>query len=246
MKGRLEILLREGAARLGIKITGDQRAALDLYREEMGRWSKKINLTSIKDGEMIIVKHFLDSLSCAEAFDFGKGARVVDIGSGAGFPGLPLKIVYPAIELTLLDSSNKKTEFLLNIIDRLGLEGVSAVCCRVEDYGINKSNRETFDVVLARAVAPLPVLMEYALPLLVRGGLFVAQKSKGLEKEIDAGKEAAKIVGGQVKEVRKVEVPFLDAERYLVLTEKKSVSSGTYPRRSGIPKKRPLGKACYI
>ena len=242
MREELKNLLREGASRLGFKLSDEKERALEFYHEEIKEGNKKINLTSITDDREIVIKHFLDSLTCAEADNFGAEARVIDIGAGAGFPGLPLKIVYPGIELILLDSSKKKVEFLLRTIEHLNLKGVSAVCCRIEDYGINKSNRETFDLVLARAVAPLSILMEYALPLLKLNGLFVAQKSRGLNEEIDEGRVAAKILGGEIKEVQEVSVPFLNAKRYLVLTGKTSFSPEKYPRRVGIPTKRSLGR----
>jgi len=242
MNQKLKSLLKEGATRLGVKIAGNQETAFELYFEELKKENEKLNLTSITDDREIVVKHFLDSLSCSMACDFSGGPKVVDIGTGAGFPGLPLKIVYPGAELTMLDSSNKKVKFLLGIIERLNLKEVSAVCCRAEEYGINKNNREIFDVVLARAVAPLSVLMEYALPLLRVEGLFVAQKSRGLEKEICEGEVAAKILGGKIKETKEITVPFLEGKRYLVITEKIFSSPEKYPRRTGIPTKRPLGR----
>lgn len=246
MRKKLQILLREGASELGLELDEGKEKAFEVYLKEIKKENKKVNLTSLTDNREIIIKHFLDSLSCAKACDFGVKLKVVDIGTGAGFPGLPLKIAYPEIELTLLDSSKKKTSFLSKTIECLNLKGISVVCCRAEDYGINSNNRGAFDLVLARAVAPLSVLVEYALPLLKLGGLFIAQKSRGLDKEIGEGRMAAKAVGGQIEEVREVKVPFLEAKRYLVLVKKISPSPKKYPRRPGIPAKRPLGKEFFV
>lgn len=235
-------VLREGATALGINLSDEHMRAFGIYLKGIKEWNRRANLTGLTEDREIAIKHFLDSLSCLASGKLKGHKRMVDIGTGAGLPGIPLRIVEPEMEITLLDSSRKKTEFLSFIVEELGLSRARVVCSRVEDFARRGGTRESFDVALARAVSPLTVLMEYALPLLRIEGWFVAQKSKRLEKELAAARAAASLLGGEIEKVKKVEVPFLKATRYLVLTRKTRPTPPEYPRRSGIPAKRPLGR----
>ena len=167
-------------------------------------------------------------------------ARYIDIGAGAGFPGLPLKIVHPQMKLTLLEATGKKVNFLEDIVGKLGLREVDIVRGRAEELGQQPTHREGYDMALARAVAQFPVLLEYALPLLKVGGIFVAQKGVEIEDEVEAAQPAMKILGGAVNKVRAVHLPGLEDPRHLVVVEKVASTPERYPRRAGIPAKRPL------
>ena len=232
-------LIRKGARALGLKLDRNQEKAFLKLLGLLKQWSKRINLTSITKDEDIITKHFLDSLSCVLSGKIKDDADVVDIGSGAGFPGIPIKIVKPDINLVLLDALLKRAQFLIETINILGLEETEAIHIRVEDFA-KGNKREAFDIALARAVAPLSVLLEYGLPLLRVGGYLIAQKGKGATKEAESTQTTARILGGSIEEVREVLVPNLRAKRFLVLVRKDKPTSLKFPRRAGIPTKRPL------
>jgi 16S rRNA (guanine527-N7)-methyltransferase len=225
---------------LGIRFSEEQRAAFDLYARELLEWNRRFNLTSITDPEQIRTKHFLDSLSCWLAMRESPPGKLVDVGAGAGFPGIPLKILKPDIHLTLVEATAKKTGFLLHLVQFLRLEGVHVGTTRAEEFGHLAAHRESFDWAVARAVAPLPVLVEYLLPLVKIGGFALAQKAKDAETEAETARNAIRKLGGEVNEVKKVDVPGLDEERYLVVIKKIARTSETYPRRPGVPSKRPL------
>jgi len=238
---RIEEILIEGARNFGIVLTPQQANAFLFYLDELKKWNRRVNLTSLKDDRDIVVKHFLDSLSCLISDKIGGHSKVVDVGTGAGFPGLPIKIARPKIELMLLDSSKRRAQFLIYMVEALKLEDSQVVCLRAEEFARKEKVRESFDIVLARAVSSLPVLMEYALPLLKIGGYFIAQKSQKLKNELEVSQRAASILGGEVEKVMKIAIPLLNAQRYLVLTKKAMPTTDRYPRRTGIPAKRPLG-----
>lgn len=204
----------------------------DLYIEELIAWNKYFNLTGLKDKDYIKEKLYDDSLNIARAVDLNKKIRVIDIGTGAGFPGIPLKIEYPGIELTLVDSVAKKIDFVKHIIKLLGLKDTVAICKRAED--IANESREHFDLAVSRAVAKLRVLAEYCLPLVKVGGLFIAQKGPDIEEELKLAENSIKILGGKLKGLIKV------PSGHLVVIEKIAPTPHGYPRRSGIPGKRPL------
>jgi 16S rRNA (guanine527-N7)-methyltransferase len=225
---------------LGIRFSEEQRAAFDLYARELLEWNRKFNLTTITDPEQIRIKHFLDSLSCWLAMRESPPGKLVDVGAGAGFPGIPLKILKPDIHLTLVEATAKKTGFLLHLVQFLRLEEVHVGTTRAEEFGHQNAHRESFDWAVARAVAPLPVLVEYLLPLVKVGGYALAQKAKDAEAEAKAAKKAIKKLGGELTEVKKVDVPGLEDERNLVIITKVSTTPETYPRRPGVPSKRPL------
>jgi 16S rRNA (guanine527-N7)-methyltransferase len=234
-------LLKASAIEWGLKLTLGQIDAFELYYHQLIAWNERVNLTSITDYEEVQVKHFLDSLSCLQALTpLAPGTRCIDIGAGPGFPGLPLKIVRPQMRLTLLEATGKKVLFLQHIVGELELQGVEIIMGRAEELGRQPPHREVYEVAVARAVAQLAVLLEYALPLLVTGGIFVAQKGVEVEDEVEAAQSALLILGGRIKEVKAVHLPGLGAPRHLVVVEKVTPTPQKYPRRAGIPAKRPL------
>jgi len=236
-------LLTAGAEEWGVTLTLLHKEAFGLYYGELVSWNERVNLTSVTDPEEVQVKHFLDSLSCLQVLDtLPADAKCIDIGAGAGFPGLPLKIVRPGIRLTLLESVGKKVRFLEHTVEALGLEGVKVVRGRAEEMGRHPEYREAFDVAMARAVAQMAVLVEYALPLLRVGGVFVAQKGADVGEEVEAALPALKLLGGRLQGLRSVNLPGLDEPRHLVVVEKVTPTPDRYPRRPGIPTKRPLLK----
>lgn len=233
-------VLQEGTSSLiSLKLSTAQLDAFRWYRDELLEWNKRFNLTAITDPFLIESKHFLDSLTCLLAFKPGPG-KLIDVGTGAGFPGLPLKIVCPQIRLTLVEATEKKAAFCRHVVDSLGLEKVEVVHARAEDLGQNEQYRGQFQVALARAVAPLPVLLEYLLPLLPMGGRVVAQKGETAPVETQSAERALNILGGSVGKLVQVDLPRVVERRYLVVVDKISETPQKYPRRPGIPTKRPL------
>ncbi len=238
--------LAEGAKALGLRLSDKQLAAFQLYYEELVAWNQKFNLTAITDYEQVQVRHFLDSLSCLLADEVRRAlsrpdARAIDVGSGAGFPGIPLKLVCPGLQLTLLEATGKKVTFLEHMVERLGLQRVTAIHARAEELAHEPAHREAYDLALARAVADLPALVEYALPFCKPGGWFVAQKGEtGAAEAWNAGR-ALELLGGELRRVLHVELSGLPEDRSLVVIAKVSPSPAAYPRRPGMPAKRPLG-----
>lgn len=222
------------------QLTPSQLKDFAWYADELMEWNQRFNLTAITDPEGIEVRHFLDSLTCLLAMGPNPSGRVVDVGAGAGFPGLPIKIVCPQIRLTLIEATAKKVDFCRHIVHGLSLKGVEVIHGRAEDLGQMEIHRGVYDVALARAVAPMPVLAEYLLPLLRIGGLAVAQKGETGPAEAHAAEEAIEIVGGHLDRLIPIELPGVVEPRYLVLIKKVVATPEKYPRRAGIPKKRPL------
>ena len=236
-------LLSEGACSLGLELNQEHLRAFEVYYEELIAWNEKFNLTAITDYEQVQIKHFLDSLTCLLAVQGPRSevrGRAIDIGAGAGFPGLPIKIVCPGLQLTLLEASGKKVRFLEHMVGRLGLEGVEVIRGRAEELGRDPAHRERYDLVLARAVAQLPVLVEYALPFCKLGGLFVAQKGPEGDAEAKAAEAAIATLGGALHSIVHLELPVVDEPRSLVVIEKIAPTPAKYPRRPGIPSKRPI------
>ncbi|MFC1568198.1 16S rRNA (guanine(527)-N(7))-methyltransferase RsmG [Candidatus Margulisiibacteriota bacterium] len=209
----------------------------DLYLKELLEWDQKFNLTAITDPQEIRLKHFEDSLSLLQIMPL-TDQSVIDIGAGAGFPGIPLKIKCPQISLTLVEATKKKVEFLRHIVARLGLQDVKVISSRAEEFG--QEQKEIFDIAVSRAVAELRVLTEYCLPFVKVGGLFVAYKEEKVEAEVEAARVAINALGGKLKEIKKVRLPDSDIVRSLVIIEKVSPTPHKYPRRAGMAKKRPL------
>jgi 16S rRNA (guanine527-N7)-methyltransferase len=237
--------LVDGARALGLSLSADQLAAFQIYYEELVAWNQKFNLTAITDYEQVQIRHFLDSLSCLLAKEvraaLGRpGSRTIDVGSGAGFPGVPLKLVWPHCRFTLLETTGKKVTFLEHLIDRLALPAVTPVKARAEELAHDPSHREQYDLVLSRAVAELPVVGEYSLPFCRVGGWVIVQKGEAGAAEAWAAEKALSLLGGELRRIVPVELPGLPEDRSLVVVEKVHPTPATYPRRPGIPSKRPL------
>jgi len=232
-----------GARELGITLTGRHLTAFEICYRELVDWNQRFNLTAITDREGVLVRHFLDSLSCLQALpraELASGARVVDVGTGAGFPGLPLKIVCPGMRLTLLEATRKKVTFLEHIVRVLGLEEAEVIHGRAEQLGRNVAHRERYDWALARAVAEMPTLVEYLLPLVRVGGAALAQKGEDAAAEVHGADVSIVTLGGRVRHLMPVELRGLAETRYLVVVDKVAATSEKYPRRPGVPQKRPL------
>jgi len=232
--------MKRAAASLGIDLSRHQLEAFKKYRSVLAAANKSANLTAIPE-DRYIDEHFIDSLTLCAAGKVGNGLRVADVGTGAGFPGVPIKIVFPRLELHLIEASRKKAGFLERLAGELGLEGVTVHRLRAEEAGRQPQLREKMDVVVARAVAGLPVLLEYALPLCRVGGWFLAMKGPKLSEEIEASERAALELGGRIDSTLAPFGPAEELKRVIVLVQKVKETGGRYPRRVGAPAKRPLG-----
>ncbi|MBI2836095.1 MAG: 16S rRNA (guanine(527)-N(7))-methyltransferase RsmG [Chloroflexi bacterium] len=235
-------LLIAGARKLGYELCERQLGQFSIYYQELTDWNRRMNLTAITDYEGVQIKHFLDSLTVALALDSrsGENLRVMDVGTGAGFPGVPLKVLLPGITLTLLEATAKKAGFLRHLTEILGLGDVEIVTGRAEEVAHLETYREKFNVVLSRAVAPLSVLVELTLPFCVLGGRLIAQKSGSVEEEITRAEKAIRVLGGSLWEVKKVGIQELGADRCLVVIDKIEPTPPGYPRRPGMPAKKPI------
>jgi len=236
----MDELIHEARELFNVHLTARQVMALINYERELVEWNQKFNLTAIRDVESIRVKHFLDSYSCVLAWKGNPPLRLVDIGTGAGFPGIPLKIVYPTMHITLVESVGKKAMFCQHIISKLGLEDVDVIQARAENLGQNPAHRETYDYAVARAVANLNILGEYLLPFVKVGGTMLAQKGESGPAEAQSAEKAMKLLGGKLKQIIPVELPGVPDDRYLVLVDKVAATPPKYPRKAGIPMKMPL------
>ena len=235
-------VLAEGAACLGIDLDGEQVERFRLYYSELAAWNETVNLTAVSGLEEVQARHFLDSLAVASALPatvLDGSERLLDVGTGAGFPGLPLKLAYPRIDLTLLEATAKKTAFLVHVVKTLGLEGVEVVTGRAEDEAHRLEMRERFGAVVSRAVARLDVLAELCLPFCAVGGVMIAQKGPQVEEELRQARNAIDILGGRAKD-RGMLVTQPVGIGTLVVIEKQRATPPNYPRRPGIPSKRPL------
>jgi 16S rRNA (guanine527-N7)-methyltransferase len=231
--------LKKGAGVFGLFPDAKQLEEFDIFAASLLEGNKRANLVGASDAGKLLSHHLLDSLSCLVAMPVGN-PRTIDIGSGVGLPGLPLAIARPDLPVTLLDSSIKRTAFMREFISQVRLENAEVICARAEDVGRDQGRREKYGCVVARAVAPLPTLIEYALPFLHVGGLFIAQRGPKAAAESESAGPAIAELNGRLQEIIKVEVPFLAAERYLVIVTKTGPTPARYPRRSGVPLKRPL------
>ncbi|MCW5887878.1 MAG: 16S rRNA (guanine(527)-N(7))-methyltransferase RsmG [Anaerolineales bacterium] len=228
-------------ALLGEPLSAEQAAAFDTYAAELLEWNQRINLTAVREREAVYTRHFLDSLSCWLAMRQQPGTRIIDVGTGAGLPGLPLKLWQPGLQLSLLESVGKKASFLEHIVQVLGLRDVQVLTARAEDAGRDPAQREQYDWALARAVAPLPVLAEYLLPFVRVGGYMLAQKARGVAVEAEQAANAFGQLGGKLHELVQVRVPGLeDEERWLVVVRKVKATPERFPRQAGTPSKKPL------
>ncbi len=231
--------LKSAAQAMDIPLSAAQLKQFEQYFIELSDWNQRVNLTRIIEEDDVIAKHFLDSLSVLRAAP-KLPARVIDVGTGAGFPGVVLKIVQPDIQLTLVESVRKKTAFLQHVVETLALKNVTVLHARAEEVGRDWSHRGKYGLAVARALAPLPVLAEYLLPLVKIGGLMVAQKGTNPVDEIAAARNAFGILGGKYIQNIAVDIPNLNAERHLILVKKVKHSPKQYPRKAGTPSKKPI------
>lgn len=233
-------VFEEGLKELNLELSETQKKQfLDFY-EYLIEKNKVMNLTGITDFEEVLVKHFLDSLMVAKVIDMGNVGSMMDIGTGAGFPGVPLNIMFPDIKSVLLDSLNKRVKFLEETFELLKLSDITAIHGRAEEFAKNKAYREQFDLCVSRAVSNLATLSEYCLPYVKKGGVFVSYKSGKVQEEVEEASKAISILGGKVKDVMYFSLPGSDIERSLVVIEKVKNTPGKYPRKAGTPLKEPL------
>ena len=235
----------KGLEQLSITLSGEQKQQFLTYYEYLVEKNKVMNLTAITEYEEVITKHFLDSLAVVKTSCFKPeklaGKRLIDIGTGAGFPGIPLKIAFPELEILLLDSLNKRINFLNEVTEMLGLTKINTVHGRAEDYAKQKGYRESFDVCVSRAVANLSPLSEYCIPFVKQGGCFISYKSGSVDQELIQAEKAVKILGGQREEVVRFSLADTDMDRSFVVIRKVKPTPKKYPRKAGLPSKEPLG-----
>jgi 16S rRNA (guanine527-N7)-methyltransferase len=238
--------LKNGARSLGLSLTDKHLAMFELFYQELVAWNEQFNLTAITEYDQVQIRHFVDSLSCLVALQKQPGDRTaaplrcIDVGSGAGFPGLPIKIYCARMHIVLLEATAKKVRFVDHVVDCLGLQDVEPLWGRAEEIAHQPTHREGYDLVLARAVADLPVLTEYMLPFCRLGGLAIAQKGASAQEEAQAAAYAISLLGGQLQQVIPIELLGLAEARNLVVIKKVARTADRYPRRTGVPSKRPL------
>lgn len=232
--------LLDGIVELNIELNDDQKNKFIIYKKLLKEWNEKINITAITEDEEIDIKHFLDSLTPYMTNLFKGEKTIIDIGTGGGFPGLPLKIINNNLGVTLLDSLNKRIVFLKEVIDSLDLNGIEAVHGRAEELGRTADYREKYDICISRAVASLDTLSEYCMPFVKKDGHFISMKGPDVEEELEESKKAIKTLGGSIAKVEKVKLPNSDIIHSLIIIEKIKETPTKYPRGGGKPKKRPL------
>lgn len=231
--------------KINIEISDDQINCFEKYYELLIEKNKVMNLTAITDKEDVIVKHFIDSIALIpyltdKGININNKLKIIDIGTGAGFPGLPLKIMMPDVKFTLLDSLNKRVSFLNEVIDELKLKDIEALHGRAEDYASDNKYREKYDICVSRAVANLSTLSEYCIPFVKKDGFFISYKAGESEEEINNSKNAIKILGGKINKVEEFVLPGTDASRVFVFIRKQELTDKKYPRKAGVPAKKPL------
>lgn len=233
-------LLLDKVSELSIELNDKQVEQFIKFYELLVEWNKVMNLTGITEYDEVVEKHFVDSLSLVKAIDINNVESVIDIGTGAGFPGIPLKIAFPHLKITLLDSLNKRIKFLNTVIDELGLEDIKTIHGRAEDFAKQAEYREQYDLCVSRAVANLATLSEYCLPYVNVNGLFVPYKSGDIEEELNNSKKAVQILGGTIEKTIKFELPGTDIGRSFVKIKKVKNTGKKFPRKAGLPSKEPL------
>lgn len=233
-------ILEQGCSEMGITLSEVQKKQFIDFYEYLVEKNKVMNLTGITEFNEVLVKHFLDSLACVKAVDMTKVTSMMDIGTGAGFPGVPLKIAFPHIKSTLLDSLNKRVKFLEETFELLKFTDIKAIHGRAEEFAKNKEYREQYDLCVSRAVSNLATLSEYCLPYVKCGGYFISYKSGKIQEEVEQAEKAIKVLGGKVKDIIYFQLPDSEIERSLVVIEKKLKTPGKYPRKAGTPLKEPI------
>lgn len=239
MNRNIEVF-EKGLKDLNLSLSDVQIQQFMDYYDILVEWNSFMNLTAITDFEEVLVKHFLDSLAIVKAADMTSISTVIDIGTGAGFPGIPLKIAFPHLKVTLLDSLNKRIKFLQEVIDRLSLKDITPIHGRAEDYAKQEMYREQYDLCVSRAVANLASLSEYCLPYVKKGGTFIPYKSGKIEEELQQSKKAIHLLGGKLSDTICFQLADTDMERSFVIIDKISNTAKKYPRKAGLPAKEPL------
>lgn len=233
-------LIRYCLEELQINLDEDQINQFKFYQNELLEWNQRINLTSITDPIQVEIKHFIDSLSCLKIINSPQSKKIIDIGSGAGFPGIPIKIVVPSKDITLLEATQKKVDFCRHILNYFNFNPNSVLVGRAEDIAHDVNQREKYDIAISRAVASLPALLELLLPFVKVGGAAITMKGKDIQQELASSERAIQILGGKVEVVQKIFLPILNEERNLIKFSKICSSPEKYPRRPGLPVKKPL------
>ena len=229
-----------GLSELNICLSDEQKSQFIKYYEMLVEKNKVMNLTAITEFNEVIEKHFLDSLALSTIMDLHQSCYVLDLGTGAGFPGIPLKIAFPELNIVLMDSLQKRVKFLQEVIDELGLTDIQAIHGRAEETGRNKLYREQFNLCVSRAVANITTLSEYCLPFVKEGGRFISYKSSSIDEELEEGKKGIFLLGGKVSDLHKFQLPDSDLQRSFVVIDKVKKTPKAYPRKAGTPSKDPL------
>lgn len=229
-----------GCEKIGVSLTEEQLNQFIKYYELLVEWNSFMNLTAITEFDEVVTKHFVDSVSLVKAVDLNKPLSVIDVGTGAGFPGIPLKIAFPELKITLLDSLNKRIKFLNEVINQLGLKEIEAIHGRAEDAAKSAQLRENFDLCVSRAVANLSTLSEYCLPFVKVDGMFISYKSEKIVEEMKTAEKAISVLGGEYHNQVEFTLPDSDIYRNLFMIKKKKVSPKKYPRKAGLPSKEPI------
>lgn len=232
--------LQSKAEQLGIRLSEKQLEQFQCYYERLIEKNKVMNLTAITEYEEVVDKHFVDSILLGSVKELSGKKRVIDVGTGAGFPGIPLKIVYPELEITLLDSLNKRVKFLDEVIEELGLTGIQAVHSRAEDLAQDAAHRQQYDICVSRAVANLATLSEYCIPFVKQVGYFISYKSTQIEEELKQAKKAVQVLGGTLEQVETVQIPGTTIERQFVMIRKTGTTPKKFPRKAGTASKTPI------
>ena len=232
--------LIENMRMISVELTDKQMSQFIKFYEMLVEWNKVMNLTGITEYEEVVMKHFVDSLSIVKINGLDGVKSIIDVGTGAGFPGIPLKIVFPEMKITLLDSLNKRINFLNAVIEELGLEDIETIHGRAEDFAKKEHYREQYDLCVSRAVANLSTLSEYCLPYVKVGGSFIPYKSGEIDEELNNSKKAVQILGGEIEDVVKFQLPDTDIGRSFVKIKKNKNTAKKYPRKAGLPAKEPL------
>ena len=233
-------ILQQGLLELDIETTPETLDKFELLKGLLIEWNEKINLTSITDSDEVDIKHFVDSATCLATGYIKNGNEVIDVGTGAGFPGVPVKILNDSLRVTLLDSLNKRIKYLDDVVNKLELNDVKLVHSRAEDGGVNKLYREKYDIALSRAVATMNVLCEYCLPFVKIGGYFICQKGPSYKEELDNAAKAIEVLGGRIKEVKDYKLANSDITHYVIIIEKVKQTPSKYPRKAGKPAAEPI------